>query len=84
MGVVLNGKPILLVNLDNEYYAMGGKCNHNGCMLKDGTLDGIKIRCRCHGSTFEVTTGALVKGPAKESEPSYRVKTENNEVYIEV
>ena len=84
LGVVLDGKPVLLVNLDNEYYAIRGKCTHWGCMLIDGTLEDSKIRCRCHGSTFELTTGAVIKGPAKEPEPSYRVNIENSEIYVEV
>ena len=84
LGVVLDGKPVLLVNLDDEYYAIGGKCTHWGCMLVDGTLEDSSIRCRCHGSTFELTTGAVMKGPAKEPEPSYRVKIENSEIYVEV
>ena len=84
LGVVLGGKPVLLVNLDDEFYAIGGKCTHWGCMLIDGTLEDSRIRCRCHGSTFELTTGAIIKGPAKEPEPSYRVKIENSEIYVEV
>ena len=84
LGVVLDGKPVLLVNLDNEYYAIRGKCTHWGCMLIDGTLEDSKIRCRCHGSTFELTKGAVVKGPATEPEPSYSVKIENNDIYVEV
>ena len=84
MGIFLNGKPVLLVNLDNKYYAIGGKCTHWGCMLNDGTLDEAMIRCKCHGSTFELRSGAVYKGPAKDPEPSYRVKIENNDVYVEV
>ena len=84
LGVVLDGKPVLLVNLDNEYYAIGGKCTHWGCMLIDGALEDSRIRCRCHGSTFELKTGAVIKGPAKEPEPSYRVKIENSVIYVEV
>jgi nitrite reductase/ring-hydroxylating ferredoxin subunit len=84
LGLVLNGKPVLLVNLENEYYAIGGKCTHWGCMLIDGTLVDSGIRCKCHGSTFELKTGAVIKGPATKPEPSYRVKIENGEIYVEV
>jgi 3-phenylpropionate/trans-cinnamate dioxygenase ferredoxin subunit len=84
LGVVLDGKPVLLVNLENEYYAIGGKCAHWGCMLIDGKLEDSRIRCKCHGSTFELKTGAVIKGPATKPEPSYRVKVENGEIYVEV
>lgn len=82
--VVLDGKPVLLVNLENEYYAIGGKCTHWGCMLIDGELEDSIIRCKCHGSTFELKTGAVIKDPATEPEPTYRVKIENSEIFIEV
>jgi len=84
LGVALAGKPVLLVNLENQYYAIGGKCTHWGCMLADGKLEDSRIQCKCHGSTFEPKTGAVTKGPATKPEPSYRVKIENDEIYVEV
>jgi 3-phenylpropionate/trans-cinnamate dioxygenase ferredoxin subunit len=53
-------------------------------MLIDGKLADSRIRCKCHGSTFELKTGAVTKGPATKPEPSYRVKVENGEIYVEV
>jgi len=84
LGVVLGGKPVLLVNLENEYYAIGGKCTHWGCMLIDGKIEDSRIRCKCHGSTFDLKTGAVIKGPAAKPMPSYHVKVENGEIYVEV
>jgi nitrite reductase/ring-hydroxylating ferredoxin subunit len=74
----------LLVDLENEYYAIGGKCTHRGCMLSDGTLEGSRIRCICHGSTFELKTGAVYKGPAAKPEPSYRVRIEDDQIQVEI
>ena len=84
LGVVLDGKPVLLVNLENEYYAIGGKCTHWGCMLKEGKLEESRILCKCHGSTFDLKTGTVIKGPTTKPEPSYHVKIENGEIYVEV
>jgi len=84
LGVVLEGEPVLLVNLDNEYYAIGGKCTHRGCMLSDGTVVGSRIQCICHGSSFELKTGAVYKGPAAKPEPSYRVRIENDQIQVEI
>ena len=84
MGLVLERKQVLLVNLNNEFYAIGGKCTHWGCMLMDGTLEDSRIRCKCHGSAFELTTGAVIDGPATDQAPVYRVKVENGEVFVEV
>ena len=34
------------------------------CPLSGGLLVGTTIMCQCHGSKFDVTTGAVVSGPA--------------------
>src|SRR5512136_2606150 len=84
LGIILEGQPVLLVNLENEYYAIGGKCTHKGCMLSDGTLEGSRIRCICHGSTFELKTGELYRGPATKPEPSYRVRVKDGKIQVEI
>ena len=48
--VELNGKPILLTNVGDEYYAIGDKCTHRSCKLSKGTLNGEVVKCPCHGS----------------------------------
>ena len=53
-------------------------------MLVDGTLEGSNVKCRCHGSTYDLKTGAIVKGPTTAPEPSYRVKIDNGAIYVEV
>lgn len=84
IGVESGGKMILLANVGGKYYAMGNKCTHRGCKLNEGTLNGDQLRCRCHGSTFDVKTGGLVKGPAKEPEPAYQVKVEGDQIQVNV
>jgi nitrite reductase/ring-hydroxylating ferredoxin subunit len=83
-GIEVGDKEILLVNLSGEYYAIGNRCTHMGCMLVDGMLDGDKVHCACHGSTFDVKTGSVVKGPAKNPEAFFKVKVEGGQVLVEV
>jgi nitrite reductase/ring-hydroxylating ferredoxin subunit len=83
MGVEVNGKEICLVNLGNTYYAIGNRCTHMGCMLSDGELGGENVRCSCHGSMFNIKTGNVIKGPAKNPEPTYQVKTEADQIMID-
>ena len=58
--VEAESKIILLVNLQGEYYAIGNRCTHMGCMLSNGTLKGENVQCSCHGSTFNVRTECMV------------------------
>ena len=84
-GVEAGGKQILVVNVDGKYYAIGDKCTHRGCMLSGGTLkEGGIVQCPCHGSNFDVKTGGVVKGPAKNPEPAYEVKVEKDQVLVNV
>lgn len=56
----LDGKVILLVNLDGLYYAIDNKCPHMGGSLYDGILESDVIVCPRHGAAFHVKTGKNV------------------------
>jgi nitrite reductase/ring-hydroxylating ferredoxin subunit len=83
-GVEIDGKLILVVKLAESFFAIGNKCTHRGCKLSTGKLDGETVRCPCHGSVFNVRTGEVVKGPAKNPEPSYPVTEEKGELSIDI
>ncbi len=58
--VLVNGKEVLLVNLDGSYYAIANKCTHAGGSLARGVLKGGIITCPSHGAQFNVKTGEAV------------------------
>ncbi|HSW36080.1 MAG TPA: Rieske (2Fe-2S) protein [Candidatus Limnocylindrales bacterium] len=59
------GKHIMIVRLDQNYFATTGRCPHLGCFLAEGTLAKTIITCPCHGSSFDVTDGHLVRWISK-------------------
>jgi 3-phenylpropionate/trans-cinnamate dioxygenase ferredoxin component len=63
---------------------LGDTCTHEGCSLADGKLEGTTVTCPCHGSQFNVTTGDVLRGPAREPVRSYRVRLEDNALQVEV
>jgi 3-phenylpropionate/trans-cinnamate dioxygenase ferredoxin subunit len=87
--VSLEGKQILLANLDGAYYAITNKCSHLGASLAKGSLDGNVVTCRSHGAQFDLTTGAalgkakiaMLKMPVKDLE-SYQVKVEEGKILL--
>jgi 3-phenylpropionate/trans-cinnamate dioxygenase ferredoxin component len=49
-------------------------CTPDACPLSGGLLTGTTIMCQCHGSRFDITTGAVIRGPATEPLHVYEVQ----------
>ena len=82
--ISLDGKDILVVNLDGNYFAMDDTCTHAGASLSEGTIDGDVITCGWHGAQFDCKSGKLTKFPAKINDVrSYNVTVDAEEVFIE-
>jgi nitrite reductase/ring-hydroxylating ferredoxin subunit len=78
------GTRITLANVAGTIFAIDDTCTHKGCSLGDGKLDGSTVQCACHGSRFEVTSGAVVRGPAKDPLRSYPVHVASGEVQVDL
>ena len=63
--VILGGRDVLIVNIDGNYYAVGGECTHFGGDLSEGVLEGKIVTCPNHKARFDVTTGKVVSPPAE-------------------
>jgi 3-phenylpropionate/trans-cinnamate dioxygenase ferredoxin subunit len=83
-GFKAGDKVVLVSNIDGKFYAIGDKCTHRGCSLLKGRLEGEVVTCPCHGSRFNVKTGAIVRGPAEEAELSFPVQIEGDGIWVEV
>ena len=55
-------------------FAVDGWCTHDECPLGDGWLEGHALRCACHGALFDLTTGAVIDGPADDPLATYPVR----------
>jgi 3-phenylpropionate/trans-cinnamate dioxygenase ferredoxin subunit len=64
-------------------YAFDDTCTHKGCSLAKGKLDGTTITCPCHGSQFDVTSGAVLRGPAQQPVRSRLVQVEGEDLLVE-
>jgi len=83
-GVNAEGKEVLVANVNGKFYAIGNKCTHMGCKVSGGKIQGENVICPCHGSTFDLKTGSVVRGPAKNPEPSFPVKIETDDIWVNV
>ncbi len=82
IAVEVDGKPVLLVRIGDEYHACGGKCTHYGAPLAEGLLSGHTVTCPWHGARFDVSSGEMEVPPALDHEPHYPVKVEDGVVYL--
>ena len=57
---------ISIARVDDRVYAFDDLCTcaDERCPLSSGLLTGTTIMCQCHGSRFDITTGAVINGPA--------------------
>jgi len=79
----VSGTKVNVASVGGRFYAFDDKCTHMGCSLAQGTLDGTTVTCPCHGSQFDVTSGAVLRGPATRPVRSRSVQVEGEELRIE-
>ncbi|HSF98146.1 MAG TPA: Rieske (2Fe-2S) protein [Ornithinibacter sp.] len=62
-GLILdNLKVVVTQPTAGDYKAFSAVCPHQGCTVT--RVEAGSITCPCHGSTFDIATGAVTKGPA--------------------
>ena len=57
-------------------------CSDEPCPLSGGLLIGTTVMCQCHGSRFDVTTGAVLNGPATEALHIYEVQEAAGDIQL--
>jgi nitrite reductase/ring-hydroxylating ferredoxin subunit len=61
--VEVNGKEIMIANVDGKYFALSDRCGHSSALLSMGSIDENLITCPLHGAQFDLTTGKKIKEP---------------------
>lgn len=77
------GTRVSIANTLGDLHAFDDKCTHMGCSLAKGKLEGTTVTCPCHGSQFDVTTGAVLRGPAQRPVRSRLVQVEGEDLMVE-
>jgi 3-phenylpropionate/trans-cinnamate dioxygenase ferredoxin subunit len=70
------GTKVNVANASGRLYAFDDACTHAGCSLAGGQLDGTTVTCPCHGSQFDVSSGAVLRGPAERPVRSRMIRVE--------
>jgi nitrite reductase/ring-hydroxylating ferredoxin subunit len=77
------GTPVNVTHAGDRFYAFEDTCTHMGCSLANGELDGTVVTCVCHGSQFDVTSGAVLRGPAQRPVHPIPLTIENGQLLAE-
>jgi nitrite reductase/ring-hydroxylating ferredoxin subunit len=83
--ISVDGKDVMVANIDGNFCAMDDSCTHSGSSLSEGSLEGCTVTCGWHKAEFDCKTGKLVKFPAKIRDlASYNVTVESDNVFVEM
>jgi nitrite reductase/ring-hydroxylating ferredoxin subunit len=77
------GTKVNIASVLGNLHAFDDTCPHMGCSLVEGKLDGTTVTCPCHGSQFDVVSGAVLRGPAKQPVRSRLVQVEGEDLLVE-
>ncbi len=77
------GTKVSVAFAGGRLHAFDDTCPHSGCSLASGKLDGTTVTCPCHGSQFDVTSGAVLHGPAKQPVRSRSVRVDGEDLLVE-
>jgi nitrite reductase/ring-hydroxylating ferredoxin subunit len=71
--VEVNGKEIMIANMNGKFYALDDRCAHMNAPLSMGNLTGDVVTCPFHGAKFNITSGKKISEPvltpSQEMEP---------------
>jgi len=71
--VEVNGKEIVIANMNGKFCALDDRCAHMNAPLSMGNLTGDVVTCPFHGAKFNVASGKKIAEPvltpSQEMEP---------------
>jgi 3-phenylpropionate/trans-cinnamate dioxygenase ferredoxin subunit len=98
LAVTVKGRPIVIFNLEGEFYGMLNRCPHQSAELAKGIVTGIAvadrvgevrcvrpgefIRCPWHGWEFDIRTGQSWCDPARYAVKQFAVDVEAGEEIV--
>ena len=75
---------ISIARVEERLYAFDDlcTCTPEACPLSGGLLTGTTIMCQCHGSRFDIITGAVISGPASKRLNTYEVREVEGSIHL--
>jgi len=67
--VELDGKEIVVSNVNGKFYAMDDRCGHMNARLSNGNINQNIVTCPFHAAKFDISTGKKIGEPVLEIPP---------------
>ncbi len=81
-----DGVDVLLYRVAQRVYAVANRCTHQGAPLHRGRVrtsgSVVSVSCPIHGSTFMLSDGRVLRGPAMDPLPAYETRVVDGTVEI--
>lgn len=82
LSLEVDGELICLARVNGDICAFTDNCTHISGPLNEGELDGEVLTCPWHGAQFNVRTGKVLRGPARQDIQTYPVKIEGTSILM--
>lgn len=82
-GYEVGKRNVLVACVGGRIKAIDDWCNHAGCLLSGGHLEGNLAVCPCHEIGFDLDTGKNVTSPGiADDQPAFKTAVENGELVL--
>ena len=78
------GKTFCVYKIEDGFYATDGICTHEAVHLEEGLVMDGEIECPMHLGVFNIKTGKVVMDPPCEDLKTYKLKVEEEQIFIEL
>jgi len=78
----VDGELVCLARVQDHVYAFTDNCTHISGPLNEGELSGCVLTCPWHGAQFDIRTGKVLRGPARQDILTYAVKIEEGAIFV--
>jgi nitrite reductase/ring-hydroxylating ferredoxin subunit/uncharacterized membrane protein len=80
--VELNGVVMCIARVGGEVFAFQDFCTHRFGPLSEGSFHGTEVQCPWHRSCFDMRSGKVTNGPAKEDIKAFEVVVREGKVMV--
>lgn len=85
LALSVGGVDLVAASVGGSWYGVEDRCTHAGCAFsEDAELHGSDIVCNCHGSEFDLRTGAVLRGPAETPVRTLPVRIVGNRLEVDL